>query len=160
MPGKQSIKPLLGKGHQRLRVVQSIDRITLHQRRFCITQPSRLRQLDLSRMGHLFLAWLTKPACISIMTYTDIRNRIYTMPGLFIRDEAVNALAVEAMKLTGAENKTEAVRAALNAAIAAAKDQVPLLERLEAARILADKIGPVDAEYDAKADADAMWGDA
>lgn len=81
------------------------------------------------------------------------------MPGLFIRDEAVNALAVEAMKLTGAVNKTEAVRAALNAAIATAKDQVPLLERLEAARILADKVGPVDPGYDAKADADAMWGD-
>ena len=82
------------------------------------------------------------------------------MPGLFIRDEAVNALALEAMKLTGAENKTEAVRAALNAAIATAKDQVPLLERLETARTLADKVGPVDADYDAKADADAMWGDA
>ncbi|SFQ70109.1 antitoxin VapB [Roseivivax halotolerans] len=81
------------------------------------------------------------------------------MPGLFIRDEAVNALAVEAMKLTGAENKTEAVRAALNAAIATAKDQVPLLERLEVARNLADRVGPVDPDYDAKADADAMWGD-
>lgn len=81
------------------------------------------------------------------------------MASLFIRDEAVNALAVEAMKLTGAENKTEAVRIALQAAIRAAKDRVPLMERLEAARELADRIGPVDPDYDAKADADAMWGD-
>ncbi|WBU62255.1 type II toxin-antitoxin system VapB family antitoxin [Paracoccus albus] len=81
------------------------------------------------------------------------------MPGLFIRDEAVNALAVEAMRLTGADNKTEAVRSALKAAINAAKDQVPLLERLESARAIADKIGPVNPDYDAKADADAMWGD-
>lgn len=81
------------------------------------------------------------------------------MASLFIRDEAVNALAVEAMKLTGAENKTEAVRVALQAAITAAKDRVPLMERLEAARKLADQIGPVDPDYDAKADADKMWGD-
>ncbi|MDF2143288.1 type II toxin-antitoxin system VapB family antitoxin [Paenirhodobacter sp. CAU 1674] len=81
------------------------------------------------------------------------------MAGLFIRDEAVNALAVEAMKLTGAANKTEAVRAALKAAIKAAKDQVPLMERLEAARNLADQLGPVEPEYDAKADADALWGE-
>ena len=81
------------------------------------------------------------------------------MAGLFIRDETVNALAVEAMKLTGADNKTEAVRAALQAAITAAKDQVPLMERLEAARNLADQVGPVDPDYDVKADADALWGD-
>ncbi|ATG37991.1 MAG: type II toxin-antitoxin system VapB family antitoxin [Rhodobiaceae bacterium] len=82
------------------------------------------------------------------------------MSGLFIRDEAVNALAVEAMKLTGADNKTEAVRAALKAAITAAKDQVPLMERIEAARKLAERVGPVNPAYDAKADADEMWGDA
>lgn len=82
------------------------------------------------------------------------------MSGLFIRDEAVNALAVEAMKLTGADNKTEAVRAALKAAITAAKDQVPLMERIEAARKLAEQVGPVNPAYDAKADADEMWGEA
>lgn len=82
------------------------------------------------------------------------------MPGLFIRDETVNALAVEAMRLTGAETKTEAVRAALKAAIIAAKDRTPLLHRLEAARNLADRIGPVDPDHDPKADADAMWDDA
>lgn len=82
------------------------------------------------------------------------------MSGLFIRDEAVNALAVEAMKLTGAETKTEAVRAALKAAIMAAKEQQPLLQRIEAARNLAEEIGPVDPLYDAKADSDAMWGEA
>lgn len=82
------------------------------------------------------------------------------MAGLFIRDETVNALAIEAMKLTGAVNKTEAVRAALQAAIRASKDQVPLSERIEAARALADRIGAVDPSYDAKADSDAMWGEA
>ncbi|WP_075222801.1 type II toxin-antitoxin system VapB family antitoxin [Acuticoccus yangtzensis] len=79
------------------------------------------------------------------------------MPGLFIRDETINELAVEAMALTGAKNKTEAVRAALQAAIASAKERVPLHQRLEAAQALADKIGPVDPDYDAKADSDALW---
>lgn len=81
------------------------------------------------------------------------------MPALFIRDEAVNTLAVEAMKLTGADNKTEAVRAALQAAIMAAKNQIPLMKRIEAARKIAEQIGPLDPDYDAKADADALWGD-
>ena len=82
------------------------------------------------------------------------------MSGLFIRDEAVNALAVEVMRLTGADNKTEAVRSALQAAIMAAKDRIPLMERIGAARNLAEQIGPVDPDYDAKVDSDAMWGDA
>ncbi|MDE2391975.1 MAG: type II toxin-antitoxin system VapB family antitoxin [Rhodospirillales bacterium] len=80
------------------------------------------------------------------------------MPQLFIRDEAVNELAIEAMKLTRAANKTEAVRAALQATIDAAKGRLPLNERIEAACKLADAIGPVNPAYDAKADADAMWG--
>ncbi|RWR26064.1 hypothetical protein D2T29_21340 [Sinirhodobacter populi] len=35
------------------------------------------------------------------------------MAGLFIRDEAVNDLAVEVMKITGASSKTEAIGTAL-----------------------------------------------
>ena len=79
------------------------------------------------------------------------------MPGLFIKDETINELAVEAMALTGAKNKTEAVRSALQTAIAAAKERIPLHQRLEAAQALANKVGPVDPDYDVKADSDALW---
>lgn len=79
------------------------------------------------------------------------------MAGLFIRDETVNDLATEAMKIMGASSKTEAVRAALQAAIHSAKKQVPLSKRLDEARRLADQIGQVNPDYDAKADMDDLW---
>ena len=78
---------------------------------------------------------------------------------LYIRDETVDDLAIELMKITGAKTKTDAVRTALMKQIEATKRKVPLLDRIEAARAKADKIGPVDPAFDMKKYTDEMWGD-
>ena len=57
---------------------------------------------------------------------------------LYIKDDSVADLANKAVKLLGVPNKTEAVRVALTAAILAAKANTPLIERIEAARALAN----------------------
>ncbi|MGB3312811.1 MAG: type II toxin-antitoxin system VapB family antitoxin [Albidovulum sp.] len=79
---------------------------------------------------------------------------------LYIRDDAVAQLAVRLMHMTGAENKTEAVRRALLAQIEAVQNRKPLLERIEEIRAEADTIGAVDPGFDMKAFTDQMWGDA
>ena len=76
---------------------------------------------------------------------------------LYIKDPEVAHLAEDAVKLLGADNKTEAVRMALTSAIAAAKARIPLVQRLEPARALADTIGPVNPLYDHKRDMDDLW---
>lgn len=76
---------------------------------------------------------------------------------LYIKDESVADLANKAVKLLGVPNKTEAVRVALTAAILAAKANTPLIARIEAARALADEIGPLDPGYDHKRDMDDLW---
>ncbi|WP_407049707.1 type II toxin-antitoxin system VapB family antitoxin [Methyloraptor flagellatus] len=77
---------------------------------------------------------------------------------LYIRDDAVDALAVEVQKATGAPNKTEAVRRALANELARARDEVPLRERI---RVIQDAIkarrGPHDPKVDMKAFMDEMW---
>lgn len=78
---------------------------------------------------------------------------------LYIRDETVDNLAIELMKITGAKTKTDAVRTALIRQIEAVKQKVPLLDRIEAARTKADKIGPLDPTFDMKKYTDEMWGD-
>lgn len=50
---------------------------------------------------------------------------------LYIRDDKVDDLATKFMRLTGARNKTDAVRKALIAQIAADSNCKPLLERLD-----------------------------
>lgn len=79
---------------------------------------------------------------------------------MYIRDDKVDELAVRFMKLSGAENKTEAVRKALIAQIEAISNQKPLLERLEPILKRADKLGPVDPDFDMKEFTDQMWEDA
>lgn len=81
------------------------------------------------------------------------------MGSLFIKDEAVNDLAAEAMKVLGVASKTEAVRIALEAVIRNGRQQRSLSEKLQQAQLLADQIGPVDSEHDAKADMDELWGE-
>jgi antitoxin VapB len=76
---------------------------------------------------------------------------------LYIKDQDVNHLAADAVKILGAASKTEAVRQALQSAIATAKGRIPLLQRIEAARVLADTIGPVMQAYDNKRDMDELW---
>jgi len=78
---------------------------------------------------------------------------------LYIRDDEVDALAVEVQAATGAATKTEAVRMALRHELERSQTRHPLRERLAAARAAARQIGPVDSEFDMKRFADAMWGD-
>jgi antitoxin VapB len=78
---------------------------------------------------------------------------------LYIKDAEVAGLAEDAVKYLHATNKTEAVRMALKAAIAKAKSEVPMGERIKALQDrVAAKLGPVDPTYDHKADMDDLWG--
>ena len=77
---------------------------------------------------------------------------------LYIKDPEVGHLAEDAMKFLGAANKTEAVRMALQAAIANARAKIPMEERIKEAQALADKLGPFNPAYDHKADMDDLWG--
>lgn len=78
---------------------------------------------------------------------------------LYIKDDHVDDLAVRLMNLTGAKSKTEAVRKALLAQLEAVSKQKPLLERLEPILKRAQKLGPVDPDFDMKKYTDEMWGD-
>ncbi|TDR89752.1 antitoxin VapB [Enterovirga rhinocerotis] len=79
---------------------------------------------------------------------------------LFIRDEAVTALAEEVRRLTHARTKTEVVRQALEARLAEIRQSMPLKERLARSKALADVIGPNDPTFDMKRHSDEMWGEA
>ena len=79
---------------------------------------------------------------------------------LFIRDAEVEALAEEVRKLTRAKSKTEAVRRALQAQLAEARRAVPLRERLQRAKAIADAMGASAAAFDMKAYTDEMWDEA
>lgn len=78
---------------------------------------------------------------------------------LFIRDPEVDALAEEVRRLTKAKTKTDAVRRALQAQLAAAHRTLPLKDRLARSRALADAMGPGDPAFDMKVFTDEMWGD-
>lgn len=78
---------------------------------------------------------------------------------LFIRDAEVDALAEEVRRLTKARTKTEAVRQALLGQLARARRSLPLREKLDRAKSLADALGPSDRDFDMKAYADEMWGE-
>ena len=79
---------------------------------------------------------------------------------LYIKDPEVDAMAVELQRITNAPSKTEAVRRALEAAIAEREDAKPLIERIAPALALADAMGPTDPDFDMKAFTNEMWGDA
>ncbi len=86
---------------------------------------------------------------------------------LYIRDDAVDALAEEARRLTHAKTKTEAVRRALEAQIAVAKARPPqksMEERekhfREGLAALQDRVaamGPNDPDFDMKTFMDELW---
>ncbi len=78
---------------------------------------------------------------------------------LFIRDENVDAMVTEAMKLLGAKNKTELIRRVLKTTIDQAQKSQPLLMRVENARRLADGLGPVDPDFDQKKFSDELYGE-
>ncbi len=77
---------------------------------------------------------------------------------LYIRDPGVDALATELQQRMGAKTKTEAVRTALEKALAEAPAPVCLEERI---RPIQDRIkammGPHKVEFDEKAFMDEMW---
>ncbi|MET3615338.1 antitoxin VapB [Rhizobium aquaticum] len=77
---------------------------------------------------------------------------------LYIRDPSVDALATELQQRMGVKTKTEAVRTALEKALAEAPAPVSLEERI---RPIQDRIkammGPHKAEFDEKAFMDEMW---
>ncbi|MCM2458849.1 type II toxin-antitoxin system VapB family antitoxin [Rhizobium sp. CG4] len=82
------------------------------------------------------------------------------MPGLHIRDETVNDLAIAVMKATNAPNKTEAVRRALQNELARLRKEVPLKERIkEIQDRIESRIGPnpKSEPFDMKAFMDEQW---
>ncbi|HMN72420.1 MAG TPA: type II toxin-antitoxin system VapB family antitoxin [Rhodoblastus sp.] len=79
--------------------------------------------------------------------------------GLFIRDPAVDALASELQRTTRAATKTEAVRAALEQALARARKAQSFDERNAGVMKMADALGRTRADFDMKAFTDAMWED-
>ena len=76
---------------------------------------------------------------------------------LYIRDDAVDALAEKVMKATGAKTKTGAVRKASQAQPDAEMNRKPLLERLQPILDRADQIGESDPDFDMKKYTDEMW---
>ncbi|MCX8508329.1 MAG: type II toxin-antitoxin system VapB family antitoxin [Rhodobacteraceae bacterium] len=79
---------------------------------------------------------------------------------LYIRDDSVDALAGQLVKLTGAKSKTDAVRGALIAQIEAMRSRKSLLERLKPLQDRTAALGPVDPDFDMKRYMDEMWGEA
>lgn len=77
---------------------------------------------------------------------------------LYIRDPEVDELARELQRLTKAETKTDAVRAALHHELKRARQSRPLHERLARAKSLADAMGANDPSFDMKKFSDEMWG--
>ena len=78
---------------------------------------------------------------------------------LYIKDPHVTELAETLRRLTRAPSKTDAVRVALERAIEATTNQIPLATRLRDAVAIARRIGPTNAAFDQKAFSDAMWGE-
>ena len=76
---------------------------------------------------------------------------------LYIRDDAVDALAGKVRKATGAKSKTDAVRKALQAQLDAENNRKPLLERLQPILERADAIGEPDPDFDMKKYTDEMY---
>jgi antitoxin VapB len=77
---------------------------------------------------------------------------------LYIRDDDVDTLASQLQALIGVRTKTEAVRRALTHEIARAREDLPLAERLAAAKAKAREIGPSRKDFDMKRFSDDLWG--
>jgi antitoxin VapB len=77
---------------------------------------------------------------------------------LYIRDDEVDALAVELQGLVRARTKTDAVRQALKHEIDRARGNFPLRERLELAVAKARAMGSGHVDFDMKRFTDDLWG--
>lgn len=78
---------------------------------------------------------------------------------LFIRDDAVDALAEELKQATHAPSKKEAVKQALEDALERVHQKRPLMERLEDIWKLVDEMGARDPDFDFKKFREDLWGD-
>ncbi|KJZ21426.1 hypothetical protein TW83_18905 [Paracoccus sp. S4493] len=78
---------------------------------------------------------------------------------LYIRDDKVDALAEQVMRLTGAKTKTDAVRDALQAALDAKLNQTSIFDRIKPLQSRVADLGAVNPDFDMKKFSDEMWGD-
>lgn len=78
---------------------------------------------------------------------------------LYIRDDEVAQLAEELKVVTGASNKTEAVRTALKDALERNEKLLSFQERIRAIQDRVAAIGERDPDFDMKKFSDEMWGD-
>lgn len=76
---------------------------------------------------------------------------------LYIRDDDVDALAVELQIKTGASTKTEAVRNALRHELDRVAAEIPLRERLAVLREKAKAHGLPNPDFDMKRFSDELW---
>jgi antitoxin VapB len=76
---------------------------------------------------------------------------------LYIRDDDVDALAVELQRKTGASTKTEAVRNALRHELDRITEETPLRHRLAALRERARVLGLPNPNFDMKRFSDSLW---
>lgn len=78
---------------------------------------------------------------------------------LFIRDDAVDALAEEYKHAIKAPSKKAAVKLALQDALERVRQKRPLMEQLEDVWKLVDEIGERDPNFDFKKFREELWGD-
>lgn len=76
---------------------------------------------------------------------------------LYIRDDEVDALALQVQQAGGARTKTEAVRQALRHELRRLRGGMRPSERLRGSLALADAMGPGCDDFDMKAFRDEMW---
>ena len=75
---------------------------------------------------------------------------------LYIHDDEVDDLAVTLMRVTGAKTKTEAVRQALEFALAHQRKQPSLSDRIRPLQARVAALGAVDPDFDMKAFTDDL----
>jgi len=75
---------------------------------------------------------------------------------LYIRDDEVDDLAKQLVRVTGARTKTDAVRQALQDALENSRDRVPLLDKIRPLQARVADLGPVDPDFDMKAFTDEL----
>jgi antitoxin VapB len=76
---------------------------------------------------------------------------------LFIRDDTVDALAVQLQKALKAPSKTEAVRQALQRELDRVQQQRPLRDRIAKAQAMVGAMGASDPNFDMKPCTDERW---
>lgn len=76
---------------------------------------------------------------------------------LYVKDDAVDDLAIKYQKAIGARSKTDAVRKALKDALAATHSEKSVLEEIAEIQAEFAALGPVDPNFDQKAVADELW---